>query len=337
MHIATIYVKDYFSSKKKIKKLAREINFYSKEKASIQLCFENQDIKCSDLIYLFKNLRITYKEFCEITAIDQFDSVMIFDIAYAILNKEKYLTTPNIIGGVIILICLFGLFKFGSFLFSNFIFYKHVSEVKSKIYYLVDKYNYFDNLKYYYENTNVIGTNSISNTVWFRNNKRTLVESINVYAYNLVKNCDKFNIKYDLKIAKDWNESNFKKFARSNIYIKDKKGNIIRIDHAWGRSQIYLLLWLEEIGIPIDDEQAICDDYNNTFYGCFILRFFIDSTKTKDGKEDLYRALTRYNGGRKEILGNKTIMNTETFLYIQKIYNDRDSISEIKNYKHKGK
>ena len=262
---------------------------------------------------------------------------MIFDIAYAILNKQKYLNATNIIGGVLILACLFGLFKFGAFLFNNFMFYKHVNEVESKIYYLTDKYSYYGELKHYYENTNVTGTNSISNTVWFRNNKRTMKESINIYAYNLVKNCDKFNIKYDLKIAKDWNESNFEKFAKSNICIKDKKGNVIRIDHAYGRSQIYLYIWSEEINIPIDDEQAICEDYNNTFYGCFILRFFIDSTKNKDGTEDLYKALIRYNGGRKQVIGDRTVLNSETYEYIRKIYNDRDSIAEIRNYRHKGK
>jgi len=196
-------------------------------------------------------------------------------------------------------------------------FYRHVNEVESKIYFLVDKYNYYNDLKYYYENTNVIGvvskTNNISNTVWFRNNKRTLKESIKNLAKNIVINCNKFNLPYNIVISLIYNESEFKKYAKSNIKVLERNSEILKINHALGFMQIYLKIW---DSIVSEDEEEIYEADKNIYWGCYILNYYYNN------KKSWYKTILSYNGGSEKQKDGKSIINSVSYIYASKIFND---------------
>jgi hypothetical protein len=311
-HKTAISASGYFKNKKGLRKLAHEINFYKTKNVEIELDFSNESIKSSDLIYFFKRVKLTYKKLMSMVKVAQFDQFQFSDIAYGILNRSKIKSIT--ITCAVILVSL-GLIGFGAkYSFDNYKVYCNELVVKNKMYALIDKYKMKKNLEDYYASKNVAS----------RNNNRNLDQTLNLVAKSIVKNSKKLNVPEDVVIAVIWNESNISKYAISKLKKVDKYGNVYYIKCAYGYNQIYLDLWKGII--PLDNAEVIFDEDANIYLGCYVLRNAFDIA----GENNTFGALMKYNGGY-EVIGNETAyMNTETFVYVQKILNDISYLDKMK-------
>jgi len=311
-HKTIISASKYLSSKKQLRKLAREINFYKNKNVEVELDFNNESIRSSDLIYLFERVKITYKKFMSIVKVSQFDQFQFSDIAYSILNRSRI--KPIALTCLISLVMLFGLCVGAKYSFDNYKTYCNELVVKNKIYALVDKYKMKKNLEDYYA----------SKSVASRNNNRNLDQTLSLVSKSIVKNSKLFSIPEDVLIAVIWNESNFSKYAISKLKKIDKYGNVYYVKCAYGYNQIYLDLWKGII--PLDNAEAIFDENVNIYLGCYVLRNSFDIA----GENNTFGALMKYNGGY-EVLGNETsYMNSETYIYVKKILNDITYLDKMK-------
>jgi hypothetical protein len=209
---------------------------------------------------------------------------------------------------IIIIIVIFILSIGFIVLLSNFIKLRNelnerynIFVVNQKIYYLINKSNNLKYLENYYKT----------------NDNKELKEVIDKLSYNIYINCNKFNISTDLMIALINNESQFCKYAKSRIEKKNRE-----IDSALGYCQIYLTVWKNII--PCDAD-IIFDEYENLYWGCYILNFFYEKNN-----KDLQNTLIAYNGGYKNENESYVTINKVTYVHISKIENDMIQLSLLK-------